>query len=282
MPFTVSHVAAILPFVGRGRLVTSALVIGAMAPDIPYFLQLGGESGLTHSAIGIVTVDLLMGLALLALWMWWLAPAAWLLAPAPIRAAWPAGWGRWGWARPAAVVRDPEGRWRERDTREPGSCAWWGWASVSLMLGAATHVVWDAFSHAGRFGVELVPWLAAEQGPLEGYRWMQYLGGALGLLAVGVAVLVSWRRGLRAHGGRPAAPVPEGWAQLDPEWPPRQLVTTCRLVLVAVPAVAVAGVVLPALLGGDIALRSLAFHTATAAGGALLLAGIAVASVLRS
>ena len=42
MPFTVSHVAAVLPVVGRsGRLPAAALVIGSMAPDYPWFLTRG-------------------------------------------------------------------------------------------------------------------------------------------------------------------------------------------------------------------------------------------------
>ena len=37
MPFTGSHAAAVLPF-ARSRLPASALVIGSVAPDLPYYL----------------------------------------------------------------------------------------------------------------------------------------------------------------------------------------------------------------------------------------------------
>ena len=38
MPFTLAHPAAILP-ITRGRLIPSALVMGSMAPDVPYYVD---------------------------------------------------------------------------------------------------------------------------------------------------------------------------------------------------------------------------------------------------
>ena len=39
MPFTLAHPAAVLPF-ARTKLVFSALIAGALAPDVGYFLTL--------------------------------------------------------------------------------------------------------------------------------------------------------------------------------------------------------------------------------------------------
>ena len=58
---------------------------------------------------------------------------------------------------------------------------------VSLAVGSLTHVVWDAFTHRGRWGTALVPWLEQVHGPLEGYRWAQYAS-----TVVGAAVLAWW------------------------------------------------------------------------------------------
>ncbi len=78
MPFTVSHVAAVLPVVGRsGRLPAAALVIGSMAPDYPWFLTRGRTAGFSHSLLGVVTVDLAVGLLAVVLWRRW--------AQAPVR-----------------------------------------------------------------------------------------------------------------------------------------------------------------------------------------------------
>lgn len=61
------------------------------------------------------------------------------------------------------------------------------WCFSPCRWGAATHVVWDAFTHAGRWGTAHVPWLADEHGLLPGYRWAQYGGGVFGVLVVGLA-----------------------------------------------------------------------------------------------
>jgi hypothetical protein len=164
MPFTVSHVAAVLPVVGRsGRLPAAALVIGSMAPDYPWFLTRGRTAGFSHSLLGVVTVDLAVGLLAVVLWR--------RLAQAPVR----------------DLVPRPVG---ERLPRPPGlATRELPWAGLAVVVGALTHVVWDSFTHAGRWGVEVVPWLHTEHLGLPGYTWAQYASGFLGL-----AVLVVWGR----------------------------------------------------------------------------------------
>ena len=51
-------------------------------------------------------------------------------------------------------------------------------------LGALTHVVWDGFTHPGRWGVDRLAWLQAEHAGLPGYKWVQYVSGVLGLVIV--------------------------------------------------------------------------------------------------
>jgi Domain of unknown function (DUF4184) len=65
MPFTASHIAAIVPIyalLGRFR-VASALVIGSMTPDFHYFVPIDADRLTTHSIWGIVAYCLPMGLA---------------------------------------------------------------------------------------------------------------------------------------------------------------------------------------------------------------------------
>lgn len=75
MPFTVSHVAAVLP-VARGTLPAAALVVGAMAPDIPYFLPRGPWSLPTHTLGGVLLWAPLLGLVAVLTWYLLLARAA--------------------------------------------------------------------------------------------------------------------------------------------------------------------------------------------------------------
>lgn len=77
MPFTPSHVAAILPLRGRlsGTLPFAALAIGSVAPDLPYYLPgLNVLSAFTHRAWAVPSIDVALGLTAWLLWRW-LAPA---------------------------------------------------------------------------------------------------------------------------------------------------------------------------------------------------------------
>jgi len=164
VPFTASHPAAVLPLVGT-RLPASALVIGSMVPDLPYFLP--PVSGPTHSPLGIVTVDLVLGGAAWLVWHRLLAAPALAAAPRRLR-------GRIG---PGP-----------RRVRFPPAVA------AALVIGSATHVAWDEFTHVDRWGTRHVPALAREWYGLAGYRWAQYASTVLGALAIVLWLRAWWRR----------------------------------------------------------------------------------------
>ncbi|MFJ7148260.1 DUF4184 family protein [Streptomyces sp. NPDC100445] len=204
MPFTLSHAAAVLPAVrrdgsGRGRLVPAVLVTGSFAPDVPYYaaavLPGGMESGgFTHSLPGVVTVDVLIAWALTGLW---------LLVREPSLALLPAG--RQG--GPAALLRLGAPRARV-DAATAGR--WYG----SAVLGALSHVVWDAFTHHDRWGTRLVPALGRDRPagvPL--FTWLQYGSSVAGAVTIAVCVLRALRRapGGGAPAGVPALSVRDRW-----------------------------------------------------------------------
>lgn len=167
MPVTLAHPAAVLPLRGLG-LPLSAMVIGSMAPDLPVFSQSWGIYGFTHSVVGILTVDLALTLLLLGFWDFLARDALVDTAPARVRDRLPA---------------------RHRIGRTA-----WFLAPLAAVVGSTTHVVWDAFTHEGRWGTRLIPWLTEQQGPLRGGQWAQYGSGVLGLLVIGLALLAVGRR----------------------------------------------------------------------------------------
>lgn len=174
MPFTGSHPAAVLPLLRLG-FVPSALVIGSMTPDLPYFVPLPVSAGLTHSAVGVVTVDLVLGFACWALWQGLLAPAAVAVAPTGVRRRLPP-WLPPGLRRSLLPVRRAL------------------LAVLSIAVGAATHAFWDSFTHEDRWGVRQVGWLQTQHGPLAGHRYAQYASGLLGAVALALWVRAWWRR----------------------------------------------------------------------------------------
>src|SRR5207237_9339569 len=67
MPFTLAHPAAILPLRGLRYLRTAPLIIGAMIPDLPYYVpaRFGHFGPGTHSVTGSFTTCLVLGYAAL-------------------------------------------------------------------------------------------------------------------------------------------------------------------------------------------------------------------------
>ncbi|MBQ0988389.1 DUF4184 family protein [Streptomyces sp. F63] len=68
------------------------------------------------------------------------------------------------------------------------------WFWVSAALGAATHVVWDAFTHPGRWGVRLLPVLGETAAGFPLYYYAQYGSSALALVVVAVFLVSAVRR----------------------------------------------------------------------------------------
>ncbi|MGW3009750.1 DUF4184 family protein [Streptomyces sp. NPDC001219] len=203
MPFTLSHAAAVLPAVrrtgaARGPLVASALVAGSFAPDMTYYADTLVPGGMafgevTHSLTGVLTVDVLVTVVLVA---------GWLLVREPLTALVPRTWR-------GPVHAFLRGRpWQPRGPRELAVLV--GGFLVSAVLGAATHVVWDAFTHPGRWGTRLVPGLDRVVGGLPVYTYVQYGTSALALAGMAAFVWPVLRgRGATAAAAAPPAAVPE-------------------------------------------------------------------------
>ncbi|MFF2719187.1 DUF4184 family protein [Streptomyces sp. NPDC058011] len=198
MPFTLSHAAAVLPVIrrngtARGRLYPSALIAGSFAPDVTYFADTVIPGAMrfgdfTHTFLGVVTVNVLIAAVLVAVWAALREPMVALL---PVRVR----------GRVHTLVRGQ--RWNRRTFRP----AAWMWFVRSAALGAATHVVWDAFTHHSRWGTELLPFLNRSVGGFPLYQFAQYGSSALALVVLGWFVLTALRRTV-------ATPVPEALPEL--------------------------------------------------------------------
>lgn len=265
MPFTGSHPAAVLPLIRLG-FVPSALVIGSMVADLPYFLPIPVDSAITHSPIGIIGVDLLMGLASLVVWQLLVAPLAVAVAPSALRARLPPPKPTRFWRSPGQSPGPSSSPSEGRGQRwwRPGDLSGLLLVVISLIAGAATHVLWDEFTHIGRWGYRHLAWLADPHGPLPGYRWAQYGSGLVGALLIALAVHRWWR----------TAPV------IDPPPVAGVAPAVAVAVLVAVMLSALGGAVAGAawaLLHDQEGIRRALFLTATWGGGAGLVTVLASA-----
>ncbi|MFI6337567.1 DUF4184 family protein [Streptomyces sp. NPDC050535] len=184
MPFTLSHAAAVLPAVrgdgsGRDRLVPAVLVAGSFAPDLTYYVASVVPGAMefgafTHSFTGVLTFDVLVA---------WALVGAWLVLREPLVALLP----RARQGRVAGLLRCGAARERPR----PSTAACW---YVSAALGALTHVVWDAFTHHDRWGVELLPFLGRDMAGSPVYWYAQYGSSAVAAVVLVLFVVVAVRR----------------------------------------------------------------------------------------
>jgi len=180
MPFTPSHAIVALPFI-RTPLVPAAIAIGAMTPDLPLFLRgVGLNYSFTHT-LGNIVWTALVAFVLFLVWRLVLRPAVPELVP-------------------SAIARRLPSEWHETGNRAIGRAVGKGerraypiLLAVSLLLGVASHIAWDLFTHEGRGGVQLLPVLDEMWGPLRGFKWLQHGSSLIGLAVIGAWTL-AWLR----------------------------------------------------------------------------------------
>lgn len=184
MPFTPSHAVVALPFV-RTPLLPAAIAIGAMTPDLPLFVRGTPVSyQLTHTN---VVVSGVLALVLLLLWYALLRPAVRELSPTWLARRLPPQWDATG-AAAWESLRAPRPGARNAVWRD--AVVFPALVAISVMLGVISHIVWDAFTHEGRWGLALFPALTEQWGPMLGYKWIQHGSSALGLVILAVYATV--------------------------------------------------------------------------------------------
>jgi hypothetical protein len=169
VPFTLAHGAAALPF-RRLRLVPSGLLVGTFAPDFEYFLRLAPDYGFGHTLLG--TFVLTLPLSLLVLWLFHAfvkLPLVGLL--------------------PDVIQRRLTNHLDEFRFR---GAARFALIVGSILLGIATHLAWDSFTHRNTWLYHHWPILKqAVPVPIVGliplYRLLQH-----GSTLIGMGVLSAW------------------------------------------------------------------------------------------
>lgn len=204
MPFTPSHAVIALPFV-RTPLVPAAIAVGAMAPDIPLFLRgMPLHYGLTHS-LAWLPLTVAVAVVLLLIWRCVLRPAVRELSPRRLAERLPSAWD----APAASALRETFSI-----TGSPARASGRGIMLLvsSLALGVVSHIVWDLFTHEGRWGVDVLPVLDQQWGPLAGYRWLQHGSSVLGLAILAVWAVLWLRRRRPEPRTTRVLPEPVRWA----------------------------------------------------------------------
>ncbi len=168
MPFTFAHPAAVLPLRRFKFLNTVPLIIGSVAPDLPYYIPARYNRLMldSHTVLGTLWVDVPIGLAVLLIGFLLRTPLTALMTP-----------------RARALCLQA----MERFKSEP---LHWVLALFAIYVGTWTHLVWDSFTHENGWIVRRVAALSAPItiGDYTGTMChvLQYVSSAAGLLILAI------------------------------------------------------------------------------------------------
>ncbi|MEV0028364.1 DUF4184 family protein [Nocardia sp. NPDC050793] len=186
VPFTFAHPAAVLPL--RRYLHLPAMVAGTVAPDALYYVPVSLHVD-THSINGLLVWDVLLGLVLLQIFRMTADPLL-ALAPTGLRRRVPP---------PPRGFRSLAGQLT---------------TATSVLVGATTHLVWDAFTQTDGAAVRRWAWLqTAVSEPHKLYNVIGYASSIGGMIVLGSAV-VGWYGRTRASIDRPGLRPRIRWAVL--------------------------------------------------------------------
>ncbi len=138
MPFTFSHPAIVLPltYLPKRWFSLTGLVIGSMTPDFEYFLRMKVESEYSHTLAGLTWFDLPLGLLLCFIFQNIVRNSLFQNLPTFLK------------SRFVTFTRYNWNRHFERN---------WLVVIISILIGAASHLFWDSFTHSNGYFVQAIP-----------------------------------------------------------------------------------------------------------------------------
>lgn len=174
MPFTFSHPAIVLPltYLPRKWYSLTGLIVGSLVPDFEYFITMRLHSSYSHSIIGIFWFDLPLGLLLAFIFHNVLRDRLYDNLP--------------------TILKSRLSTYKQFDWNSYFKANWFI-VIISVLVGTASHIFWDSFTHADGYFVKKIPeltkmiYLFDTQVPI--YRVIQYSSTLLGGLAIIFAIL---------------------------------------------------------------------------------------------
>ncbi len=156
MPFTFSHPAIILPltFLPRQWFSLTGLVIGSLTPDFEYFLRMRIKSNYSHTIDGLFWFDLPLGLLLAFIFHNIVRDSLFDNLPTTFKSRF-------------SVFKQFD--WKGHFKRN------WFVVTISILIGATSHIFWDSFTHDHGYFVQTIPSLQ---------KSVDFLGGQVPILKI--------------------------------------------------------------------------------------------------
>lgn len=170
MPFTPGHAAIVLPFIRSRYFSATGLIIGSQSPDFEYFFKMSVNSVHSHTKAGLFYFDL---------------PVTLLLALIFHQVV------KYNFIRnlPPFLQR------RFQDTLHFNFVQFlrkhWAIFLISSLIGAASHIFWDSFTHNNRFFVRLFSdFYQSYSVPFDGANYPMFYVLQQVSTAVGLAIVI--------------------------------------------------------------------------------------------
>jgi len=169
MPFTFSHPAITLPliYLPKQWVSLTGLVIGSLTPDFEYFLRMRIESSYSHTIVGLFWFDLPLGLLFAFIFHNIIRDSLMDNLPTFLKSRF-------------SALRQFE--WNKYFKRN------WLIVIISILIGAASHILWDSFTHNNGYFVETIPALTSKINlfgmQVATFKILQHLSTIIGGLVI--------------------------------------------------------------------------------------------------
>jgi hypothetical protein len=172
MPFTFSHPAIVLPFrfLPKQWFSMTGLIIGSVTPDFEYFLRMKIQSQYSHTITGLLWFDLPLGLLLSLVFHNLIRESLFNNLPSILK------------SRLLNFLAFDFNKYLKVN---------WIKVVISILIGTATHILWDGFTHDSGFFVSIIPELSNKIQfiHLPVFRIIQHLSTLIGGFIVVIAIL---------------------------------------------------------------------------------------------
>jgi hypothetical protein len=173
MPFTFSHPAIILPlnYLPKKWISLTGLIIGSLTPDFEYFLRMKIESNYSHTISGIFWFDLPLAILLTFVFHNLVKNELYKNSPKILS---------------ERLLNIKELNWNKHFVEN------WKIIIISILIGTASHIFWDGFTHYGGFFVKKIPELSKtieiNRTSIKTLKILQHLSTLVGATIIAIAI----------------------------------------------------------------------------------------------
>ena len=173
MPFTFAHPAIILPlnYLSKKWVSLTGLIIGSLTPDFEYFLRMKIESNYSHTLLGILYFDLPLAILLTFIYHNFVKTELFKNLPTELN---------------LRFIIPEKLNWNTYFTEN------WKIVIASIIIGIASHIFWDGFTHENGFFVNIFSELKNEiqifgKG-FKVYKILQHLSTLIGAIVIAIVI----------------------------------------------------------------------------------------------